>query len=105
MKRHEHHRLRGPHLGEQPQGLREVALRTAGWQARRAEVMSYLKGLQGRYGFGLLDCSDLASFGGDPDEFYDGFHMKRANARKLTRSVVARLPASFADADAAAPRP
>ena len=80
-----------------------AAVRTAGWQARRAEVMTYLKGLQGRYGFGLLDRSDLATFGGDPDEFYDGFHMKRANARKLTRNVVAKLPASFADA--AAPQP
>ena len=80
-----------------------AAVRAAGWQARHDEVMTYLTGLQGRYGFGLLDCSDLATFGGDPDEFYDGFHIKRANARKLTRSVVAKLPAAFADA--AEPQP
>ncbi len=80
-----------------------AAVRAAGWQARRAEVLTYLKGLQDRYGFGLLDCSDLATFGGDPDEFYDGFHMKRANARKLTGNVVAKLPTAFADA--AAPQP
>ena len=72
------------HVGGNGAGLRG--------QARRDEVMTYLKGLQDRYGFGLLDRSDLATFGGDPDEFYDGFHMKRANARKLTRSVVASCP-------------
>ena len=80
-----------------------AAVRAAGWQARRAEVMTYLEGLQGRYGFGLLDCSHIATFGGDPAKFYDGFHMKRANARRLTRSVVAKLPAAFAEAGGAQP--
>jgi hypothetical protein len=73
-----------------------AAVRTAGWQERHDEVVNYLTELQGRYGFGLLDASHLASFHGDPEQFYDGFHIKRANARKLTRTVVAELPAAFA---------
>lgn len=80
-----------------------AAVRAAGWQARRDEVMTYLQGLQSRYGFGLLDCSHLASVNGDPENFYDGFHVKRANARKLARSVVAKLPGPFAEA--AEPQP
>jgi len=72
-----------------------TAVRPAGWQERHDEVMTYLTGLQDRYGFGLLDCSLLSSVNGDPDNFYDGFHVKRANARRLTRSVVAKLPSSF----------
>ncbi len=75
-----------------------AAVRAAGWQKRHDEVMTYLTGLQAKYGFGLLDCSELATFGGDPQQFYDGFHIKRANARKLTRSVVAKLPSAFAAA-------
>ena len=73
------------------------AVRAAGWQKRHDEVVTYLAGLQGRYGFGLLDYSHLVSFKGDPQNFYDGFHVKRANARKLTRSVVAKLPSAFAE--------
>ena len=44
-----------------------------------------------------------ATFVAIPTQFYDGFHIKRANARKLTRNVVAKLPASFADAPAPQP--
>ena len=73
-----------------------AAVRAAGWQERHDEVMTYLSGLQGRYAFGLLDRSHLATFKGDPEQFYDGFHMKRANARRLTRNVVAELPSAFA---------
>ena len=73
-----------------------AAVRGAGWQKRHDEVMTYPSGLQGRYGFGLLDRSHLATFNGDPQQFYDGFHVKRANARKLTRNVVAELPSAFA---------
>ena len=74
-----------------------AAVRSAGWEERHDEVMTYLTEIQGRFGFGLLDCSDLATFHGDQQQFYDGFHVKRANARKLTRSVVAKFPAVFAE--------
>ena len=74
-----------------------AAVRAAGWQERHDEVTTYLAGLQDRYGFGLLDSSHLATFKGDPKDFYDGFHVKQANARKLIRSVVAKLPSVFAE--------
>jgi len=75
-----------------------TAVRASGWQKRHDEVMTYLTGLQDRYGFGLLDDSHLSAFKGDPENFYDGFHIKLANARKLTRSVVTKLPAVFPEA-------
>ena len=74
-----------------------AAVRSAGWEERHDEVMTFLTELQGRYGFVLLDCSNLATFKGDPKNFYDGFHVKQANARRLTRSVVVKLPAVFAE--------
>ena len=80
-----------------------AAVRAAGWQERHDEVMTYLTGLQDRYRFGLLDGSDIATFGGAPGQFYDGFHVKRANARKLIRTVVARLPSVFAGATGTPP--
>ena len=43
----------------------------------------------------MLDCSELSSIGGDPDAFYDGFHFKRSNARRLVDTVVARAPEAF----------
>jgi hypothetical protein len=72
-----------------------AAVRAAGWEERHDEVMTYLSELQDRYGFDLLDRSHLATFKGDPEQFYDGFHVKRANARKLTRNVVTELPSAF----------
>jgi len=36
------------------------------------------------------------SFSGDRDQFYDGFHIKRGNARKMIRRIVAAVPSAFA---------
>ena len=72
-----------------------AAVRPVGWDERHGEVLAYLDGLQKRYRFSLLDLSELASFGGDPAEFYDGYHVKQANARKLLDTVVARCPEAF----------
>ena len=80
-----------------------AAVRPAGWQKRHDAVTAYLTGLQERYGFGLLDCSDLATCAGDRRQFYDGFHVKRPNARTLAAHVVAQLPSVFAPP--AAPQP
>lgn len=73
-----------------------TAVRKAGWNARHREVMAYLQRLQATYGFSLLDCSELASIGGDRQGFYDGFHVKRANARRSIDTVIARFPEAFA---------
>jgi len=72
-----------------------AAVRSAGWDERHREVVTYLHGLQKEYRFRLLDLSELSSFGGDPQAFYDGFHIKQANARKLIDVVVARSPQTF----------
>lgn len=72
-----------------------AAVRNAGWNERHQQVMSYLTDMQSRYGFCLLDCSELPSIGGDPNDYYDGFHLKRANARRLIDTVVARFPQAF----------
>jgi hypothetical protein len=72
-----------------------AAVRAVGWDKRHREVIAYLEGLQKDYRFCLLDLSKLSSFGGDPKAFYDGYHVKQANARKLVDTVVARCPEAF----------
>ena len=71
----------------QPRLLRE--LQPVGWDARHREVLAYLRGLQSRYDFVLLDMSHIGSFGGSPRAFYDGVHMTPFNYRKLVRTVLA----------------
>lgn len=75
-----------------------AAVRKAGWNARHREVMTYLRRQQAAYGFTLLDFSELSTIGGDPHAFYDGFHFRRANARRLVDAVVAHSPQAFAEA-------
>lgn len=72
-----------------------AAVRNAGWNERHREVMDYLTAMQSRFGFCLLDCSELSSIGGDPDDFYDGFHMMQDNSRRLVDTVVAKFPKAF----------
>ncbi len=72
-----------------------AAVKDAGWGRRHSQVVAYLRRQQAKYGFSLLDFSRLSSIGGDPDAFYDGFHFKRSNARKLVDAVVARAPEAF----------
>ena len=72
-----------------------AAVRPAGWTERRTEVMAYLHGLQRTLDFTVLDFTELSSFGGDPKGFYDGFHIRQANARRLLDAVVAQAPDSF----------
>lgn len=71
------------------------AVRPAGWTKRRREVMAYLHGLQTDLDFTVLDFTELSSFGGDSNGFYDGFHIRQANARRLLDEVVKQAPDSF----------
>ena len=71
------------------------AVRDAGWSERRAEVVAWLRSEQKKHGFRLLDLSELSRIKGDPFDFYDGFHVKRANARRLVRTVVTAFPEAF----------
>jgi hypothetical protein len=69
------------------------ALRTKllnlGYEQRHREVVAYLRSLQKRYDFVLLDMTGLGAFGGSPSAFYDGVHMKVENTRRLIDAVVA----------------
>lgn len=71
------------------------SVKNAGWSRRHREVLAYLKSQRAEHVLTVLDYSRLSSIGGDPDNFYDGFHFKRANARRLVDAVVAKAPGAF----------
>ncbi|HQG03818.1 MAG TPA: hypothetical protein PK838_05800 [Thermoleophilia bacterium] len=71
------------------------AVRPLGWEERHREVLAYLHSLQQKYDFIVLDLSELASVRGDPDAFYDGFHMTASNARRVLDTVVTEAPQAF----------
>ena len=58
-------------------------------------MLAYLRGLQTKHEFVILDLSELRTVDGDPDAYYDGFHMKKSNARRVLETVVAQAPAAF----------
>ena len=72
-----------------------AAFRAVGWQTRADAFKAYLESLRAAYRFELLDYSELASFGGTPDGFYDGAHVQRVNARRILAQAVADAPAAF----------
>ena len=71
-----------------------AAFRAVGWGAKEQAFKTYLKSLRGAYRFHLLDYTDIASFHGR-DAFYDGAHVKAANARRILRQAVEDAPAAF----------
>lgn len=64
------------------------ALRPYGYFQRRQEVLSAMQHLV-RPGERLYDFSDIQSFGGDPNDFYDGAHIDEHNAALLTERLLA----------------
>lgn len=56
--------------------------------ARRREVVAYLGDSCKRHQMHFLDTSDLATFHGDADEYYDGVHPRIANTRKIIDTVL-----------------
>jgi hypothetical protein len=71
------------------------AFRAVGWDAKEDEFKSYLESLQGTYRFSLLDFTDISAFHGSDDAFYDGSHIKAANARRILAQAVRDAPAGF----------
>jgi hypothetical protein len=57
---------------------------------RRTEVVEFLASFQERPGYSFVDTSELASFGGDPGEFYDGAHARESNMRLVADVVLGR---------------
>jgi hypothetical protein len=72
-----------------------AAFRAVGWQHKLDALNAYLRGLRGRYVFRLLDYTEIGSFGGSARGFYDGAHVKRANARRIVKQIVADVPGAF----------
>ena len=72
-----------------------AAFRAVGWQDKLDALDAYLLSLQGRYAFHVLDYSEIESFGGSADGFYDGAHVKRENVRRIVRQVIADVPGAF----------
>ncbi len=72
-----------------------AAVHPAGFDERRRTVMAYLRRLQKSLDFTVLDLTELSTFGGDPRGFYDGFHIRRANARLMLDEIVKRAPGAF----------
>jgi hypothetical protein len=59
------------------------------------ELTAYLASLHGRLRFTVADERDLATFGGSPNEFYDGIHMHVANMRKMLANAVREAGAAL----------
>ena len=62
---------------------------------RRGRSRRTSQSLRGRYRFHLLDYTDLATFHGSADEFYDGAHVTAANARRILVQAVKDAPEAF----------
>jgi hypothetical protein len=66
-----------------------AAVRPLGWDEHHRQLLDMLVGLQQRYRFDIADMSSIDAFGGTPDAFYDGVHMRPANAARLVDALVA----------------
>ena len=55
-------------------------MRAHGWQQSRGKLLDYLLAVQRDHSLAILDLTEIATFGGDPAEFYDGVHITRVNA-------------------------
>ena len=72
-----------------------AAFKAAGWDAKEEAFKSYLESLRGRYRFRLLDYTDIATFHGSADEFYDGAHVTAVNARRILVQAAKDAPEAF----------
>ncbi len=72
------------------------ALQPGGRQERHERFLAYLDSLHDQYEFEFIDLSEIESFDGDPDDFYDGVHIKAANARRVIDALVHAFPETFA---------
>ena len=72
-----------------------TAFRAAGWDTKEEAFKAYLESLQGRYRFHLLDYTDIATFHGSADEFYDGAHVTAVNARRILVQAAKDAPEAF----------
>jgi hypothetical protein len=77
----------------QPRAL--SAFLKVGWGVKERWLHSYLSWLQKRLDFKVLDCLNIATFGGSADGFYDGAHLTAGNSRRLIKYCVRTAPSCF----------
>ncbi len=70
-----------------PVRLAQIRANSIAWQHHLMAV-DYLMSLRARYGIRVLDYTDEASFGGDPNDWFDGVHITRANGVRLARQII-----------------
>jgi hypothetical protein len=71
------------------------AFRAVGWQDKLDAAKRYLAKLHRRYGFRVLDYTEIGAFDGDADAFYDGAHVTRANADRILEEAVKQAAECF----------
>jgi hypothetical protein len=62
-----------------------------GWDQRHQQVLDYLDSLKPKYKFEFIDITDITTWGGDPNGFYDGVHMTVENTAKATDYVLKQM--------------
>jgi len=72
-----------------------AAFRAVGWQTKLDDLTSYLDGLEDRYRVHVVDYTEIEAFGGTPEGFYDGSHIKSVNARRILDQIVEDVPGAF----------
>ncbi|MEZ5126383.1 MAG: hypothetical protein R2826_09065 [Thermoleophilia bacterium] len=72
-----------------------AAFRAVGWEVKQDRLKAYLAETQKKYDFVVLDYTEIESFGGNPDWFYDGAHITRANSNLLFEQAVRDAPQCF----------
>jgi hypothetical protein len=71
------------------------AFLAVGWQKKADSLKDYLLMLQRHYAFRVLDYTDISSFGGQPQWFYDGSHITKENAGLVLQQAVKQAPDCF----------
>ncbi len=66
----------------------EEALRSWHYERRKVEVRRELERLAKLHGAQFVDLSDIRSFGGDLNDFYDGTHVKDRNAERMIQRLL-----------------
>jgi hypothetical protein len=73
-----------------------AAFRAVGWEVKVDRLRAYLANVQKRCDLRVIDLLEISSFGGSPNEFYDGAHVTRENSARIIRHVVKVAPECFA---------
>ena len=64
------------------------------WRAHD-RLLAHLDDLAARYRLTLVDLTRIDSFGGDRFEFYDGYHPRAENTRRIVDEILERHPHAF----------